>query len=197
MKTCPVCNNIIENKRIDAIYCSKLCNKKVAHKLVKDKVCIKCNKTFNIWGKLCYQCKMIKWRINNPEKYKLRNERNCKTIRNKTRKRLCLPLDHPDLKGKAGSGCISKDGYVYITVKDSIVDYGRAILEHKYIMEKKLGRQLFPNENIHHINGIRNDNRIENLEIWHTRQPPGQRVEDKIKWAKEILLQYGYKVIDP
>ena len=64
------------------------------------------------------------------------------------------------------------------------------ILEHTLIMEQKLGRYLLPNENVHHINGIRDDNRTENLELWSTSQPCGQRVKDKIEWAKEILETY-------
>lgn len=40
----------------------------------------------------------------------------------------------------------------------------------------------------------RDDNRPENLELWNTIQPSGQRAEDKIRWAKEILDMYGYKV---
>ena len=64
------------------------------------------------------------------------------------------------------------------------------ILEHRWVMSEELGRPLFPGENIHHKNGNRLDNSIENLELWVTMQPTGQRTEDLVEWAKEILKRY-------
>ena len=82
---------------------------------------------------------------------------------------------------KYGHGHITKAGYLRIGRK----------FEHVLVMESILGRKLLTHENVHHKNGQRADNRPENLELWSTSQPAGQRVEDKIAWCQEFLAEYA------
>lgn len=79
---------------------------------------------------------------------------------------------------------VNKHGYVI-----KIID-GRQTAQHREVMEQHLGRPLRRHENVHHKNGQRQDNRIENLELWSTAQPSGQRVEDKLAWARWFIAQY-------
>lgn len=80
------------------------------------------------------------------------------------------------------------------------VGEGRYIQErqHRVVMEQHLGRKLERHETVHHINGFRDDNRLENLELWSSAQPSGQRVVDKVDWARRILELYenDYKKLD-
>ncbi|MCA1831834.1 MAG: HNH endonuclease [Actinomycetota bacterium] len=64
------------------------------------------------------------------------------------------------------------------------------VFQHILVMENVLGRNLLPDETIHHRNGIRDDNRPKNLELWVRPQPSGIRVADAIEWAREILSRY-------
>ena len=87
-----------------------------------------------------------------------------------------------------GRGYIDKSGY------KKIWHNGQMVREHRLVMENYLGRELRPDENVHHINGVRSDNRIENLELWVTSQPSGQRPADLVAWANQILERYGDSV---
>lgn len=67
----------------------------------------------------------------------------------------------------------------------------RVELQHRIIMVSHIGRDLLPDETVHHKNGDRSDNRISNLELWSTMQPAGQRVADKLAFALEIIERYA------
>ena len=127
-------------------------------------------------------------------------------------KRMDLPLLKPEISALARSNSIkarrgnkggnnkggrykNRNGYIEVWMPEHPNAKGAGyIMEHRLIMSDMLGRPLRKGENVHHINGKRCDNRPENLELWNTTQPSGQRAEDKIKWAKEILNMYGYEV---
>lgn len=73
-----------------------------------------------------------------------------------------LVMNHPHANALGGKRHLPGVGY---------------ILEHRWVMEQKLGRHLLPEERVHHRNGRREDNREDNLELWtlNHKDPAGVR----------------------
>lgn len=91
---------------------------------------------------------------------------------------------------KAGARYTDDHGYIRLYLPGYIGAQNGCIPEHRWVMEQHLGRKLLPEETVHHKNGIRDDNRLENLELWCSDHPSGQRVEDIVAWAAEVLAKY-------
>jgi hypothetical protein len=70
-------------------------------------------------------------------------------------------------------------------------DKGKYVFEHVLVMEQMLGRYLLPGENVHQRNGVKDDNRPENLELWIRPQPSGIRAGDAVAWARKVLALRG------
>jgi predicted amidophosphoribosyltransferase len=125
------------------------------------------------------------------------NHKNCPVCRSLARKHFCdcgkeiwekstrcLRCHNLNKTGKSLGVTYHKRGYVMRRVHKEYV------FEHILVMERHLGRKLLEGENVHHINGVKDDNRIENLELWTRPQPAGVRAKDILKWARQVIETY-------
>lgn len=90
-----------------------------------------------------------------------------------------------------GGRNITQSGYIEIYAPEHSMSNSKGyILEHRLVMANKIRRNLLDTETVHHKNGNRKDNRIDNLELWNSSHPSGQKVSDLIKHAQYILKTY-------
>lgn len=192
MKTC---KNCFKKYNYPGFYCH-WCSQKRREEKRMGIPCKGCNKIKGISNKTFHLCKYCYEKKREEDDPIYKEKKRIGKFKSRRRSRGQDP-EAPLMKRKSGEGHLTKSGYFQITKvghPNCTSKMGR-ISEHTYLMSEYLGRPLRKGESVHHKNGIRSDNRIENLELWHKGQPAGQRVPDKIKWAKEFLEFYGYEII--
>lgn len=89
---------------------------------------------------------------------------------------------HPCWKG---GRYIDKFGYVVVWVESHPKAYKHTIREHILVMEKHIGRYLNDDEEVHHINGNKQDNRIENLKL--VTKIEHSIIHQRLRYPKEVM----------
>lgn len=116
-----------------------------------------------------------------------RQKRLCSTACRSAFRRTRYQANNPDQEITKRT---ARNGYIRMVVPGKNGKPSRDVFEHRYVMENLIGRVLYPEETVHHVNGIKADNRPENLELFSSRHGPGQRVIDKVAFAIEMLRLY-------
>jgi hypothetical protein len=90
-----------------------------------------------------------------------------------------------------GGEYTKKDGYVMkLCPSHPRATHDGYVRKHILVMEESLKRPLYPKETVHHKNGMRGDNDINNLQLRNGFHPQGTEIEHIVPWAKEILRRY-------
>ncbi len=106
---------------------------------------------------------------------------------------MCMPCSRASRRGEnhplwKGGSYINGQGYRLVVSRDHPNAYKHGyVLEHRLVMEEKLGRYLTKVETVHHKDGDRQNNSLDNLELWGTRHGKGQRVssfivDENLEW---------------
>lgn len=153
----------------------------------KQKICTECGRKLVVGDRhnLCTSCRFSKYRESTCAcgSKKQKNSKSCIRCHNSSSKKSVIA-------GKEPKRYKSSQGYITMFVPDHPRNKRHIVQEHILVMEEYLGRYLVAGETVHHINGIRDDNRLENLELWVRPQPSGIRAIDAYKHAKEIINRY-------
>lgn len=185
--------NAYKSRGNKPLFCSLKCTYEKKKIILTN--CKKCSKPRTLEERkrstdFCGKCKYVNIKETEPERYEKWRKYNFE----RRRKSAGIPVDAPIRKKSNGLGTITRDGYIRMTLSNHYLLGNTVVYQHKKIMAEHLGRPLHKGETVHHKNGIRDDNRIENLELWNNKHGPGQRVVDRIKFYTEFLDQYGYEV---
>lgn len=156
-RICPVCEKEFVPNVSSQVTCSRACD---AHtrKQIRLKTCAFCGKEFQFAsGK--------------------EHQQYCS--------KSCAISANNKARGRNMTGKMTSEGFVGTNVQGytTIRINGVRKTMHRHIMEQHLGRPLGSHEHIHHKNGDRSDNKLENLEVWSTlirQQPPGIHAADYI-----------------
>lgn len=100
-------------------------------------------------------------------------------------------------KAPNGTGRVTVNGYVQLWRPEHPNAWNGVITEHRLVMSEHLERPLLPDETVHHKNGVRHDNRIENLELRIGAHGQGQSVADRVSDAVRVLEQYAPHLLAP
>lgn len=157
------------------------------------KTCIQCKREYNPSSrhKKCPKCRKKFHKCLNCTKKIETMRKRCITCHNRYHAK--KGPKNPNFKGRL----VNTRGYVKIwnpnhpRVGHIIKSGHKYVYEHILVMEEHLGRYLTNGENVHHINGIKDDNRIENLELWTKPQPSGIRAINAVEWAIKTLKLYA------